>query len=383
MSLNEKTTIASETKPLRTRILAKFRLRFSIITLLILTAIVSAYFASRDLDLLALNMNGNDILELPVDSYPDMPGRWGLLNPKELPLDRILYRQCKKFESLSAADRDAVRKSISDSMEDTLWEFARRSSVFALQDKDPDRVRAGLIAMSMLSRQHDFRDVYMTSGLLRRAGYELECDSSAMFKEIADICVPGTSRYNMGVMLNEMTGRDPSSTGSKNFVETEYGIGYVMSGKGPYDSKGNLLSVAMRVAAAIEETDSNYRANSFKIGQKAKPTYWLRSHGLDSRAIQESLKSAVQFHATIDSKIAKHQRFVVDVYKFESPEIVEQLQAVAEAQGIVDKTAILAVSRENIFCIIGTRTYLAGGDTHESNQSLKRFLPSLNTLLAK
>ena len=179
-------------------------------------------------------------------------------------------------------------------------------------------------------------------------------------------------------MLNEMTGRDPSSTGSKNFVQTEYGMGYVMSGKGPYDPNGNLLSIAMRIAAAIEETDPNYRANSFKIGQTTSPTYWLRSHGLDNATIQANLKSSVQFRATIDAKIAKHQRFVVDVYEFKSVEIAEQLQAAADSQGMTDKTAILAMRYENTFCIIGTRTYLDGGETHETNDSLKRFEANLS-----
>ena len=360
----------------------KFRLRFSILALLIFTALVAAYFASRDTDLLSLSMNGNNILPLPVDSYPDVPGRWELVNPNELPLDRILYRQCREFESLPATDRAAVRRSISKPMENTLWEFARRSSVFALRDEDPDRIRAGLVAMSMLPNRHDFRDVYMTLGQLRGAtdefglGYEV-------FAEIAEICIPGTSRYNMGVMLKEMTGRDPSSTKSKNFVETEYGIGYVRSGRGPYDQNGDLLSTAMRIANAIEETDPGYRANSFKIGQKTKPTYWFHSHDLDNAAIQNELKSAVQFRATIDPKVAKNQRFVIDVYEFKSTEIVERLQAVANEQEMVDRTAILAVSHENIVCIIGTRTDLADGETNESNQSLKRFLPSFNTAIAK
>ena len=141
------------------------RIRFSIFTLLIVTTIIAAYFASRDTDLVALNMNSNEILPLPMDTYSDVPGRWGLLNPKEIPLDRILYRQCQKFESLSETERAAVRSSISDSMENTLWEFARRSSVFALRNEDPDRIRAGLVAMSMLPKRHDFRDVYMTLGL--------------------------------------------------------------------------------------------------------------------------------------------------------------------------------------------------------------------------
>ena len=92
------------------------KIRFSILALLILTALVAVYFASRDTDLLALNMNGNDILPLPVDSYPDIRGRWGLLNPREQPLDRILYRQCKKFEKLSPTQQAAVRQSITEPM---------------------------------------------------------------------------------------------------------------------------------------------------------------------------------------------------------------------------------------------------------------------------
>ena len=347
-------------------------IRFSILGLLLVTALVAVYFASRDADLLSLSMNGNDILPLPVDSYSDLRGHWGLLNPREMLLDRVLYRQCKKFENLSANQRVAVRRSISEPMEDTLWEFARRSSVFALRDDDPDRVRAGLVALSMLPNRHDYRDVYMTLGKLRGAADELGIDYKD-FAEIADICVPGTSRYNMGMMLKEMTGCDPSSTKSKNFVQTEFGIGYVRSGRGPYDPNGDLLSTAMRIANAIEETDPSYQANSFKIGQKTSPTYWLPSHNLDSTSIENDLKSAVQFQATIDRKIAKNQRFVIDVYEFKSADMVEQLQVAADEEGMVDKTAILAVSHENIFCIIGSRTYLAGGETHETNAALKRF----------
>ena len=357
------------------------RIRFSIFTLLVVTAIIAAYFASRDTDLLALNMNSNEILPLPLDTYPDVPGRWWLLNPRELPLDRILYRQCQKFESLSGTERAAVRSSISDPMEDTLWEFARRSSVFALRNEDPDRIRAGLVALSMLPNQHDYRDVYMTLGLLRRAGLMLEYDP-AMIGEIEAICIPGTSRYSMGVILNKMTVRDPE-TKSSNFVETEYGIGYASSGKGPYDPNGNLLLIAMRVAAAIEETDPNYRANSFKIGQTTSPTYWLHSHGLDNATIQANLKSAVQFRATLDPKLAQYQRFVVDVYEFKSSEIVEQLQAAADSQEMTNKTAILAISHQNAFCIIGTKTYLVGGETHETSDSLERFGPRVRSAFRK
>ena len=246
-----------------------------------LTAIVAIYFGSRDTDLASLTMNGNDILPLPVDSYPDLPGRWGLLNPKELPLDRVLYRQCREFENLSALDRSAVHQSISKPMENTLWEFARRSSVFALRDEDPDRVRAGLVALTMLPTKHDFRDVYMTLGLLSRAGKQLEHDP-AVFEEVAEICVSGTAQYGTGVMMKEMTQRDPSGTRSKNFVETDQGIGYVRFGQGPYDTTGDLLSTSMGIARAIEEIDPNYHARSFEIGQTTSPTYWLRSADLDS-----------------------------------------------------------------------------------------------------
>ena len=49
-------------------------IRFSILALLVVTALVALYFASRDSDLLSLNMNGNVVLPLPVDSYPERRG---------------------------------------------------------------------------------------------------------------------------------------------------------------------------------------------------------------------------------------------------------------------------------------------------------------------
>ena len=210
------------------------KFRFSILTLLLATAVVAIYLASRDTDLLSLNMNGNKILPMPVDSFQQLPHRWGLLNPQERPLDRVLYRQCLKFEKLSPSDQAAVRKSIGDSTEASLWTFARRSSVFALRNKDPQRIRAGLIAFAMMPTEHDFRDVYMTLGLLGRAAKELNVDSS-VFEETAAM-----SRSHMAKLMKEMVGRDPSGTKSRNFVETEFGIGYVATGDGPFNSSKRL-----------------------------------------------------------------------------------------------------------------------------------------------
>ena len=78
------------------------RIRFSIFTLLVVTAIIAAYFASRDTDLLALNMNSNEILPLPLDTYPDVPGRWWLLNPRELPLDGFFIDNVKSLRACLA-----------------------------------------------------------------------------------------------------------------------------------------------------------------------------------------------------------------------------------------------------------------------------------------
>ena len=355
------------------------RMNFSILTLIVFTALVALILASRDSDLASLRMNNHSVLPLPLDSYPQIPGRWGLLNPRELPLDRVLYRQCKEFEDLSAKERSAVRGSITRPMESTLWEFARRSSVFALREEDPERIRVGLVALSMLPNQHDFRDVHMTMGLLRAAGFELGCDHS-VFSEIEKICVPGKSRYNMGKMMRDVASRQPSPVRSNMFVETGHGIGYIRSDNGPYDPMGNLLSVSMEIARAIETVDPNYRARSFKIGQETSPTYWLQQADLDAEANNE-IASAVQFQARIDPEIAKHQRFVVDLYRFNKPDVVDWLQAAADSQPSKNRTAILAVSHGDIFCIIGTRTYIKGGDTHESNETLKRFENKLKQIL--
>ena len=129
----------------------------------------------------------------------------------------------------------------------------------------------------------------------------------------------------------------------------------------------------MRIARVIEEVDPNYKANFFEIASDTSPTYWLRSAKLNAPSIAEKVICAVQFRATIDPKIAKHQRFVVDLYELDAIENVKQLQLVANTQGTLNKEAILAVSHDTIFCIIGTRTYLSGGATHETTETLKRF----------
>ena len=172
----------------------------------------------------------------------------------------------------------------------------------------------------------------------------------------------------------------PSSTTSINFVETVDGVGYVSSSDGPYDPASDLLLVSMEIAAAIEVTDPDYRARPFTIGQETSPTYWLSSHDLDVATIEKDVVSAVQFRATIAPDKAKYQTFVVDIYEFNTADTVKRLQAVADTQAI-DESAILAVSHENIFCIIGTRTHLMGGKTYETNKSLQRFRPKIEAAI--
>lgn len=321
-------------------------------------------------------MNGNPILSLPLDSYSEVPGRWELLNPKEMPLDRVMRRQCLQFETLSKEDQDWVRKSIGSSTEDSLWEFASRSAIFALRENDPSWIRAGVIAMSMLPNERDYRDEIPKLGLLRRACAKSNFDS----KVFAEVAVIAPDR--LASKMKAMVGPQQSTLGLNNFVETEFGLGYVDIDDGPYDRGGNLLSLAMKLAAKMEKIDPYYQANSFKIGSSRSPKYWFRSAVLDAQTLKKEVKSAVQFRAKIDPSIAECQRFIVDVYELKSAETVKRLQAAADAQGSVNNTAILAVGRGTLFCVIGSRTFITNGTTHESNDSLLRFQDAIKKMLS-
>lgn len=351
--------------------MAKFRFRFSILSILVVTTLIAFYFGTRDSDLASLEMNNHSILPMPLDVYPRLPGHYYLVNPKELPLDRVLRRQCLQFEALSSQQQTFVRQSMPPSTKESLWRFASRCFVFAIRHEDSEWVRAGAIALSMIGNGYDYRDFYITTGKQKGALRELNLGTS-MFSEIAKF-----SEGSAAKQLEEQHARVSNHSIAKNLVRTRAGIGFVRHGKGPFVKGTGLLDKALRVARAIEEVDFNHKPGSFVIGQEATPTYWLSESERKRLGPTDEALQAVQFRAK-SSYFDTYQRFVVDIFEFDLASTANQFQSIIDQHKPVDKQAIgneavIAVRFENTICIIGSKTFLHKGRTYETQESLGRF----------
>lgn len=341
--------------------MTKFRFRFSIFSLLVLTTLIAIYFASRDPDLAALHMSSHSTLPMPLDPYPQIPGRFGSLNPTELPLDRVLRQQCLKFEDLSSQQQAFARQSLTEATKKSLCGFAnRRSVVFGLRHKDSDWIRAGMIALSLVGNEHDFRDVYGWIGEQKGALKELNC-STEMLGEIAKI-----SEGSAAKQLEEIRTRNSNRSISKNLIRTAAGIGYVQSDGGPFVRGAGLLETSMRVAMAIEEVDPNYHVHWFTIGSKSRP---MR----ESIAAVGEVLGAVTFRARIDQSLAKHQSFTVNIFELSNSIMASQIQSIFDQDESLNIWVVAVFSFENKICVINTRSYLKGGVTYETKESLSRF----------
>ena len=305
--------------------------QFSTLHLLVLTAISAAlvWYLTRNSDLASVTMNENLILPLPIDPYPEMRGYWDLLNPREVPLDRVWRNQCLAFANLTSEDRNQITKSISSEMENTLfWRFTRRSAIFAIRNKEPDRVRAALYGLAMLPNQRDFRDVLVSLALLKSAANELEMDLN-VFAQAAEIA-PKHMANRILEMANRSSGNDwLENSWGRMIVNTSFGIGVVNKGKAAYSPRSDLLSISMRVASALEESDEKYSVESFTIASRFGPGHWMTANP-EIKRLKSKHNGAVRIRAKVAASIAQNEVFTIDVIEMQNAETANAMQDAAK-----------------------------------------------------
>jgi hypothetical protein len=327
---------------------------------------------------------------LPSPIGPNMryvyAGAMEAIDPHWLPLDDKLTEICRRFAGSDATARETTRTSVS--MDDfyTLFDFARRSAVFALRDNQSSHIIDGLTAIAIIElKRVDFRDALVPLAVLYNAAIKIGVNPDALVRRAIALSEPDTSAVMEGFIDRSPDDKDLSKWGYA-VVETENGPGLVASRFKPYAPTCPMDRIAFELAQLIE-------ADKYRAGvelQTDLPSFWLS--GVDDRNLAQALHLVVA-GAHVRGYLRPdpspqvrgdlvRQMLLLFLVELADQSTAESLDALARAKSTRENSfAMLAIRNGRLFCLVISSSAVYGENPFETASSLARFGPGIEAIL--
>jgi hypothetical protein len=324
-----------------------------------------------------------------------MPGReyevddhaLGLLRPREQPLDSELAELTRQFARADAPARAIMRGSISHDEFYTLLTFSQRAAVFALRERNVDRVVEGLTAIAMIeAKRVDWRDGLVALSLLHHAANRCGADADRLFQQAAQLAEPGVVELIDGFIKRSPAEKDLHS--SWGYVETEIDRqgGFLSWGFKAYQPTRDLPGAAVAIAELVAKVAKDrYRPESVAIATEM-PLLWLKTN--DDSALEQAMK-AIRACATVHVRLQPGvhpmpfaQFFViwlVETADESASATLLRLSREATPQG----AALLGVAEGKLFCLALGRSAVQGMAPLETTATLQRYADGLTEILGR
>jgi len=319
---------------------------------------------------------------MPGKKYKRQKGQWELLNPKPSELDTILRELCSTFPGKSNEEQAEFRSAISLDEFYTLIEFARRSAVFALRNKDPDVLNNGLIGIAMIEAERtDYRDILAALALLHHSATRIGINASSAFANAAKIAEPGTSELITGFAERNSASQSLRDSWGYFEVNTDYGSGFTRWGFETYNPKLDLLEIAMQIAISIEK--DSYFVDSIELATDL-PSVWLEAP--ENKNLQQTLNK-ITGGVTVSCGLEddKHpdaggQQFTLFMAELDSKESAQALLKMSKEKKPKDY-CMLGFAGGRLFALLIARSVVVGVESFETNDSLRRFIKPIDQII--
>lgn len=186
---------------------------------------------------------------VPSGDYRLDQGEYSLLNVSTQPLDIELRDFVNRFASMNSEDRSAARDKISMDEQYKLIQFAKRSAVLALRERNIETCEQGLLALAVIDENRiDSRDASWAAGLLGHSAITLVGATSDAFARAMSISTSG-----MAKIIGQQRRREHLSSWGYSEVQTPDGVGFIRCDFSPYEPSVDLTSIAIEVAAELDK----------------------------------------------------------------------------------------------------------------------------------
>ena len=318
---------------------------------------------------------------LPEKQYDFWRGDLDLINPSINKLDDLIRLVCVRYSSADKDIRSTMRSSISMDQFYTLLRFARRSSVFGMQQSNSDLIADGLTAITMIEiNRVDYRDILMNLALLYHALNKTGADSDAVFVRKAEIAEQKIAELLIGFVEQSPEYRDLRKSWGYAEVYTDVGPGFMEWGLKKYETNANLKNIILAISNI---TELDYKRDSIELATEI-PEVWL---GTQRNPTIKNALSSVKGCARLSASLRPHkftdhasQRLMVFLSEVEDEQQALGLHQLVEQKASVSHSKV-AIAENNLFCLVIANSFMLGKELFETDSSLMRFFNDISLIL--
>jgi hypothetical protein len=316
----------------------------------------------------------------PRRTYDAAKGDYSLIDPQPNDIDRELRSLCRKFSSLSAAERQQFRNAATTEDFYTLFNFAGRASVFALRERDATWVQDGLSAAAIVDLARiDERDLPLGLSLLHHAAERLHLPVEKVFDGSASLAEPQAAKVITGFVREPPEVKNIEASWGYQEIISPVGVGFAQRDFEEFRPTKDLLSVALAIRDSIRR--DHYEAD-VTLATDLPEVWFPPNNRRDAAEIVRRVLGTVSVHATMRSGVTERadaQNLLVFVTETTSPEDASALERLAVDPSL-QRVALVARSG-SLFLIAIAQSSEVGVPAYETHASANRFaLPFADAL---
>lgn len=321
----------------------------------------------------------------PLDGkqYDYYRGDYDLDDVTLLPLDDLILALARDFPKRSTSERELFRDSTTYDDNYTLLFFGKRAAAFAMKTGNNEWLHAGLTSIAMIDASKvDPRDRSGATELIDALMRESNLDSTNHLLNAARLADPEMSNYLQHVSKRPLEHRQLSSS--------MYAIVTMSDGPKLIRRDINRYSPTLPIDQAILRISRELRSDEYT----AKPeiaSMLSKNHlsGVDDSALSVAMFDVVAV-ATVSGEWRSRRptdRFVhgLSVYLLETnePRSAINLLRIADAKQLQSSdVAMMATQNNRLFCLFVAQNFMKEGKCRETTDSLQRFLPATEKIIA-
>ncbi len=293
------------------------------------------------------------------------------------PTDDVVSGVVAAFGSAGNDQRTTMRRDLTLDDFYTLLGFARRSAVRTLRHEDPAPAAAGAVAIAMIDPERvDWRDIPSALCLVYHALDRTTADAADVLSAAAHLAVD-----DVAAMLGGFAGPDAPHGGLAAWgymeVSTPDGIGFFERHLGRYAPTCDLAAVALS-AAAVFDSDA-YRVHSIAAGAALAPVWFPRTAPGRLERLLDRAGGVISLGAKLHpdaGPTAAHQQLTAFLVETAGRADATRLTRWAAPIDTSEHAAV-AVAAGPLACVTIARSFVAGVESQETTDSLRRFAAPL------
>jgi hypothetical protein len=314
---------------------------------------------------------------LPAILYARTADAQSLVHVDENEIDRRLRSIATDFASATADERARITASIDLDGLYALMQFASRSAVFALRQRDIQSCIDGLRAVAMIDLARiDARDLGSPLAMLDQAAFRLGATRDVLFGEPERLASSDVSK----AIKNYRRANSPEHS-LWQFVETPAGAGFVFRESRNYHPKADLLAIAMAISTRLKA--GRYLPDDPTIGSGLPAVWFAPEERRRWRVDVEDAGADVSFHARLrpGTDIDPSDQLLM-VFLAEMPTAERAAALASAARGPMnDGGAALAISEGNLVLLVVGESIRQGVRSFETPASVRDLIESLRPVL--